>query len=189
MTAPPYVDPDDLRTRLTGEDPPRLVDVRTPAEFEAAHIPGAVNVPVAVLRAHAAELAGSIGPGAVLICATGPRAEQAERALAGAGVGGARVLRGGMVGWEAAGGDVRRGRQPWALDRQVRFTAGLLVVLGLLGSLVLPGLQWFSALIGGALVVTALLGICPMADLLARMPWNRGVEPVDVERAAAALAR
>ncbi|WP_214405590.1 rhodanese-like domain-containing protein [Pseudonocardia lacus] len=188
MTTTAQVHPADLRERLASTEPPRLVDVRTPAEFETAHIPGAVNIPLDVLRAHAAELSGSIGPGAVLVCATGPRAERAGRVLAGAGVVDALVLTRGMTGWAAAGGRVERGRQVWALDRQVRFTAGLLVLLGLLGGLLVPGLQWFSALIAGALVVTALVGICPMADLLARMPWNRGAAPVDLDRVTAALA-
>jgi rhodanese-related sulfurtransferase len=188
MTASAHVDPADLRDRIDAADRPRLVDVRTPAEFETAHIPGAVNVPLDLVRAHTEQLGRSLDPGAVLVCASGPRAEQAQRALAGVGVP-TRVLSRGMSGWEAAGGVVDRGRQPWALDRQVRFTAGLLVLIGLLGSLLVPGLQWFSVLIAGLLVVTALLGICPMADLLARMPWNRGAEPVDLDRATAALAR
>jgi len=187
MTVPAHVDAVDLRERLASPDRPRLVDVRTPAEFETAHIPGAVNVPIDLLRAHPADLSASIGPDAVLVCATGPRAEQAGRVLAGAGVPGARVLARGMTGWEASGGEVERGRRTWAMDRQVRFTAGVLVLIGLLGSLVVPGLQWFSALIAGALVLTALLDICPMAAGLARMPWNRGAAPVDLDRATTAL--
>jgi hypothetical protein len=34
----------------------RVLDVRTPAEFESAHIPGAYNVPLDTLAEHAAEL-------------------------------------------------------------------------------------------------------------------------------------
>jgi rhodanese-related sulfurtransferase len=188
MTASAPLDAADLRDRLAGDRPPRLVDVRTPAEFATARIPGAVNVPLDLLRERPAELARLIGPGAVLVCRSGPRAEQARRVLAGAGATGAHVLHDGVAGWEAAGGELRPGRRTWELDRQVRFTAGLLVLLGLLGSLLVPGLQWFSALIGGALVATALLGVCPMATLLARMPWNRGPALVDLDRVAAELA-
>lgn len=40
-----------------------------------------------------------------------------------------------------------------------------------------PRIVWrmseFSALIATLLVLTATLGICPMAQLLALMPWNR----------------
>jgi rhodanese-related sulfurtransferase len=187
MTASVNLDAAALRERLGSAEPPRLIDVRTPAEFETAHIPGAHNVPLDLLREHPDELSRHLGPDPVLVCRSGQRAEQAGRVLAGTGVTGAQVLSRGMTGWEAAGGEVRRGRQVWELDRQVRFTAGLLVLIGLLGSLLVPGLQWFSGLIGAALVVTALLGICPMAAGLAKMPWNRGDTPLDVDQVVARL--
>jgi rhodanese-related sulfurtransferase len=187
MTASVKVDHAALRERLAAADPPRLIDVRTPAEFETAHIPGARNVPLDVLRTHAGQLVEHLGPDCVLVCRSGQRADRAQRALAAAGATGARVLDGGMTGWEAGGGEVRRGRASWELDRQVRFTAGVLVLLGLLGSLLVPALVWFSAFIGAMLVTTAALGICPMATLLSMMPWNRGAAPVDVHRVLADL--
>jgi rhodanese-related sulfurtransferase len=187
MTASVKIDFAALREQLDAADPPRLIDVRTPAEFETAHIPGSRNVPLDVLRAHVDELGEHLGPDCVLVCRSGQRAGRAERALAAAGTNGARVLAGGLTGWEAGGGEVRRGRQTWELDRQVRFTAGVLVLLGLLGSLLVPALIWFSAFIATMLVITALLGICPMATGLAKMPWNRGAAPVDVHRVLADL--
>jgi len=187
MTASVKIDFAALREQLGAADPPRLIDVRTPAEFETAHIPGAHNVPLDVLRSHVDELAEHLGPDPVLVCRSGQRAGLAEQALVAAGTSGARVLAGGMSGWEAGGGEVRRGRQTWELDRQVRFTAGVLVLLGLLGGLLVPALVWFSAFIGAMLVITATLGICPMATALAMMPWNRGSAPVDVHRVLADL--
>lgn len=52
MTPRTTVDAPSLQERLgdpAGTDP-RLIDVRTPAEYEAGHIPGAVNVPLDLLR-------------------------------------------------------------------------------------------------------------------------------------------
>ncbi|CAM2946904.1 rhodanese-like domain-containing protein [Mycobacterium intermedium] len=46
----------ELDELLNGENPPRVVDVRTPAEFETAHIPGSYNVPLDVLRKHRSEI-------------------------------------------------------------------------------------------------------------------------------------
>lgn len=184
MTTSVPLDATDLRTRLATEDPPKLVDVRTPAEFGAVHIPGSNNVPLDLLRAHVDELRPHLGDDVVLVCRSGPRAEQA-RQLVGAG----QVLVEGMNGWEAAGGPVERGRAMWDMDRQVRFTAGLLVLLGLLAGVFVPVLVWFSALIAAALVLTATLGICPMADLLAKMPWNRGRSAPNTRQVVAALAR
>jgi NADPH-dependent 2,4-dienoyl-CoA reductase/sulfur reductase-like enzyme/rhodanese-related sulfurtransferase len=56
----------------------RLVDVRTPQEYAAGRLPGAVNIPVDELRARHAEL-----PDAPLIvyCAVGQRAHVAEQLL------------------------------------------------------------------------------------------------------------
>ncbi|QDT53912.1 Coenzyme A disulfide reductase [Caulifigura coniformis] len=48
----------DLEAVLSGqsEDEPLLIDVRTPKEFEAGHIPGAVNIPVDELRSRLDEI-------------------------------------------------------------------------------------------------------------------------------------
>jgi rhodanese-related sulfurtransferase len=172
MTAPTTLGAAGLRERLEGANPPRLVDVRTPAEFEAAHIPGSVNLPLDALRERA-DLARHLGVDDVLVCRSGQRAGQAERALAEAGLPGLQVLAGGITAWQAVGAPLTRGRERWDLERQVRFVAGLLVLLGVLGSLLLPGLQWFSAAIGAGLVVAAVTGTCAMGMLLAKMPWNR----------------
>lgn len=39
-----------LRAWLVTGESPRVLDVRTPAEYECAHIPGAYNVPLDTLR-------------------------------------------------------------------------------------------------------------------------------------------
>jgi rhodanese-related sulfurtransferase len=46
----------ELKQALESEKPPLLVDVRTPEEFAAGHIPGAVNIPVTEMEARANEL-------------------------------------------------------------------------------------------------------------------------------------
>lgn len=45
-----------LLARLDGNDAPRVLDVRTPAELETAHIPGSCHVPLDTLPEHRAEL-------------------------------------------------------------------------------------------------------------------------------------
>jgi hypothetical protein len=60
------------------------------------------------------------------------------------------------------------------MERQVRFTAGALVLLGLvLGLLVHPAFQLLSAAIAGGLVFSALTDTCGMAVVLGRLPFNR----------------
>ncbi|WP_214366716.1 rhodanese-like domain-containing protein [Pseudonocardia sp. H11422] len=190
MTTPTRLDAATLRERLDDADPVRLIDVRTPAEFEVAHIPGSVNIPLDSLREHRTELQRRLAGGSgevVLVCRSGQRAQQAERALAGTGLSGVCVLTGGLTAWQATGAPVNRGRERWDLERQVRFAAGFLVLLGLLGSLLVPGLQWFSAAIGAGLVFAAVSGTCAMGMLLAKMPWNRAAS-FDAQRAITQLA-
>ena len=62
----------------------RLIDVRTPEEFEGGHLPGAVNVPLSDLRANA-DRAGPEDAEYVLYCASGARSAVAARALKAAG--------------------------------------------------------------------------------------------------------
>lgn len=62
----------------------RLVDVRTPQEFAAGHIPGAVNIPVQDFERRMGELTGKERP-IVLYCRSGARSSRAARMLKSAG--------------------------------------------------------------------------------------------------------
>ena len=88
MTPPPTIDAPDLQDRIsTAGVPPRLVDVRSPAEYQAGHIPGAVNVPLDALKGSLDELRTVLqDQDVVLVCRSGQRAGQAQEALRGAGV-------------------------------------------------------------------------------------------------------
>ncbi|MBH5334089.1 rhodanese-like domain-containing protein [Streptomyces pactum] len=156
---------------------PRLLDVRTPAEFRTAHIPGSYNVPLATLSEHRAELRDHLDEDVVLICRSGARAAQAGQALAGAGLPGLRVLDGGMVAWEEAGAPVNRGPERWDMERQVRLVAGSVVLAsGLVGVLV-PGVHLIGTAVGAGLTYAALSNTCAMGVLLSKLPYNRGPRP------------
>lgn len=60
-----------------------LVDVRTPGEFAAGHIDGAVNIPVQGFSSRASEIPK--GRPVVLYCASGIRSGAAARTLRSAG--------------------------------------------------------------------------------------------------------
>ncbi len=62
----------------------RLVDVRTPAEFAAGHVPGAINIPVDELDRRMAELESKEQP-IVLYCRSGSRSGRAAQMLKSAG--------------------------------------------------------------------------------------------------------
>ncbi|MGW8363272.1 rhodanese-like domain-containing protein [Streptomyces wedmorensis] len=161
--------------RLTDEGrAPRLLDVRTPAEFRTAHIPGSYNVPLHTLREHRAELRSHLDEEVVLVCRSGARASQAEQALAEVGLPNLRVLEGGMNAWEAADAPVMRGPERWDMERQVRLVAGSIVLTtGLVGVLV-PGVHLVGTAVGAGLTYAALSNSCMMGVLLSKLPYNRG---------------
>ena len=174
MTGPGRLDVPGLRALLGSSQPPRLIDVRSPAEFETVHVAGAYNVPLDTLREHRDELLRHLDEDVVLVCRSGNRARQAESLLAAAGLPNLHVLDGGMQAWESAGQPVRRGRPRWDIERQVRLVAGTLVLAGVLGSLAVPALVWLSAAVGAGLALAALTNSCVMGSLLSRLPYNRG---------------
>jgi rhodanese-related sulfurtransferase len=181
------IDVATLRSRLD-EDAPRILDVRTPAEFETAHIPGAYNVPLDLLREHRDELVRHIDEDVVLVCRSGTRASQAEQALGQVGLPGLRVLDGGMNRWQQAGAPVSRGRQTWDLERQVRLVAGSIVAASVAGSTFQPALKWIGAAIGAGLAVAAMSDTCALGMALAKMPWNRPATDIDVDTVLRALS-
>ena len=67
----------------------------------------------------------------------------------------------------------------WALERQVRLIAGLLVLIGTALALgVNRHWVYLAGFVGLGLTFAGLSDICPMAVLLCRMPWNRPRRPV-----------
>ncbi|MEU5313000.1 rhodanese-like domain-containing protein [Streptomyces sp. NPDC021562] len=172
-TPPPGIDPDHARTRLQEWT---VVDVRTPGEYAAGHLPGAHNVPLGSLR-RALPALRAVDGGLLLVCASGNRAEQARADLAEHGVQ-ASVLAGGTRGWTERGHGLHRpergrSRSPWAMERQVRLAAGAAVLAGLGLGLVHPAWRLLPAGVAGGLVFSALTDTCGMAALLARLPHNR----------------
>lgn len=60
-----------------------LLDVRSPFEYAASHLDGAINIPVEELARRTAELDPSVP--VVVYCLSGHRSEEAGRILTGAG--------------------------------------------------------------------------------------------------------
>ncbi|WP_432079433.1 rhodanese-like domain-containing protein [Streptomyces sp. YPW6] len=175
MTTPTTLGAGEARTRLHDLT---VIDVRTPGEFAGGHVPGALNIPLDQVQRALPDISRAAEHGDVLVvCASGARSEKACRMLADHGVATA-TLSGGTGAWAADGHDLHRpegsARAVWGMERQVRFTAGTVVLLGLLlGVLVHPAFQILSAGIAVGLVFSALTNTCGMAAMLARLPHNR----------------
>ncbi|MCV7424028.1 rhodanese-like domain-containing protein [Mycobacterium yunnanensis] len=177
---------EELQSRLTPSMEVQIVDVRTPAEFETAHIAGSRNLPLDVLREHRAEAAKRLGGEVVLVCQSGQRAATAKGLLHESGFDAGRVLQGGVAEWQKRGFDVSRGEQRWEMERQVRLVAGSVVLGSVLSSVAVPQLKWVAAAIGGGLTFAAVSNTCAMASALAKLPYNRGPEQ-DAKRLVDAL--
>ncbi|SDP31762.1 Rhodanese-related sulfurtransferase [Arthrobacter sp. ok909] len=173
-TAPKSIDASTLKAWEDNHDDLMIIDVRSGAEFDALHINGSYHVPLAMLSEHTEEFAAKMGTRVVLVCQSGNRAEQARKHLDSVGLASASVLSGGVPAYEAAGGNVVRGRGAWALERQVRMTAGSLVLAGVLGSkFISPKLGLIAGGIGAGLTFSAATNSCAMGQMLSKMPWNR----------------
>ncbi|MFB7337559.1 rhodanese-like domain-containing protein [Streptomyces adustus] len=170
----PAFTPAALQYLIKTGDGPRLLDVRTPGEFQTGHIPGAYNVPLDTLREHRMELGRHLDEDVVLVCRSGARATQAEEALAEAGLPNLRVLDGGMMAWEASGAPVNRGEQRWELERQVRLIAGSIVLVSGVVGFFVPGVHLIGTAIGAGLTFAALSNTCAMGMMLSKLPYNRG---------------
>jgi phage shock protein E len=105
----PTIGAEELLAREAARDPALAVlDVRTPAEFAAGHVPGAINVPHDELQGRLAELAGLRDKDVVVYCKSGRRAGLALELLGRNGYTRLRHLDGDMQGWEAAGRPVEK---------------------------------------------------------------------------------
>lgn len=91
----------ELRERIQARQPMILVDVRSPREFEASHIEGALNIPAPDLRTRYRELDPAL-PVAVL-CSTGHRSSLAASLLKQRGFSEVYNVAGGLTGYSAAG--------------------------------------------------------------------------------------
>ena len=102
----------ELSTRMASEAPPVILDVRTPKEYAAGHLPGAINVPHKALPDRLAELQGFRDQEVVLYCERGKRSRTATAVLREAGFSSLRHLQGHMVGWRSQGLPEHNGTEP-----------------------------------------------------------------------------
>lgn len=166
----------ELQRRLGAGQAACLLDVRTPGEYAAAHVPGTKLIPLDELDAAAfrRERNGDGSPVYVL-CQSGGRARRAIEKLNQAGVQGCVLVEGGTQAWIDAGLPVNRGQsRVLPLMRQVQIVVGSLCALGALLALAVNQLFAIIPLVvGGGLLLAGLTGFCGLALLLAKMPWNK----------------
>ena len=101
----PEIDVDELATLR--EQGARIFDVREPDEYDEAHVPGAVAVPLALVPDEIARF--PTDDPAYVICAVGGRSRKASEFLRANGIDAINVA-GGTRAWLAAGYPIATGK-------------------------------------------------------------------------------
>ena len=166
----------ECRRLLDGGQTLHILDVRTPAEFARVHAAGARSLPLDKLDPAAmAALRRQGNEPIYVICQSGKRGAMACQRLRDAGLDLVYNIEGGTAAWEQSGLPVTRGGgKVISLERQVRISAGFLVLLGVtLAWTIHWGFLAIPAFVGAGLMFAGATGFCTMAKVLAFMPWNR----------------
>jgi len=162
----------DLKRRLEAGETLQIIDVRSPGEYASGHIPFAVNMPLEQVDSRLDDLREHTP--VVLVCQSGRRAEMCAQQIQHHRSD-LLLLEGGTDAWLEQGLPiVQCSASRWSIERQVRLTAGLLILLGtVLSTVVATGWVYLAMFVGAGLTFAGLTNICGMASLFGVMPWNR----------------
>jgi rhodanese-related sulfurtransferase len=156
-----------------------LIDVRTAAEYNSGHIPGAMLLSLDDINDHnlehqlgAPQKRGDLP--VYITCQSGFRAQQAADQFLQHGYSQLVLIEGGTEAWEKAGLPMKRCSKVISLERQVQIAIGTLLLLKVFFGFTLHELFFLAgALIGAGLILAGVTRWCGLARLLAMMPWNR----------------
>lgn len=167
------ISPKQLQDRIQAGEPVHLIDVRTPAEFREVHVTVARNTPLESLNCGDVLAEHPTNAALYVICRSGSRGKQACEKFTAAGCTNVVNVEGGTMAWDQAGYPVVRGKKAISLERQVRISAGFMVLAGSVLSFVNPYWVGLSGFVGAGLMFAGITDTCGMGMILARMPWNQ----------------
>ncbi len=161
-----------LNEKLEIEDL-HLIDVREYAEYAGGRVEGSKLLPLGDIEKRHKEIDHS--KPIYVMCRTGNRSGQAQEKLKDLGFENVINVAGGFEDWKKENLPFEQDKKaPWDLERQVRFAAGLFVLIGFaLSVLVHPYFIGIAGFIGAGLVFSAATNTCTMGLILSKMPWNR----------------
>jgi rhodanese-related sulfurtransferase len=88
-----------------------LLDVREPDEYQEAHVPGSVHVPLGQLKSRLQEIRALGSKPVAIICRSGRRSTIAAELLMHSGLTNVYNVQGGMIAWEKAALPIVQGRK------------------------------------------------------------------------------
>lgn len=176
MSALQSISPKELYARRESGEPVEFLDVRTPPEFSTVHVPKAKLVPLDQLdpKTYLSQRGNSEKP-IYVFCQAGGRATKAVEQFRKIGFENAVLVEGGTQAWIDAGLPVERGESKvLPLMRQVQIVIGVVSATGATLALTVNPLWALLPLFTGAgLIFAGVSGICGLALLMAKAPWNR----------------
>lgn len=169
----PRISPREAAALLTAGTA-TLVDVREPDEHRREHVAGAALHPSSAFSVSGFP-ASVPGRQTLILCRSGGRAGKVADALRAAGRDDVSVIEGGIMAWQKAGLPCQTNlKAPMPLVRQVMITVGiLLIAFTALAATVSPLFLIGTGFMGAGLLFAGATGICALATVLSKMPWNR----------------
>lgn len=151
-----------------------ILDVRTPGEFASFRISGSLNIPFEIFDPKQVMATFPLDTTLYCLCQTGTRSQLIATQLRSAGFKNVVHVDGGINAWESAGLPMLRGEHAvMSMERQVRITAGGLVLLALAAGFWIHPLAYVLAgMIGAGLIYAGVTNSCNLTRLLAKLPWN-----------------
>ncbi|MBL1259035.1 MAG: rhodanese-like domain-containing protein [Thiotrichaceae bacterium] len=163
-----------LHNKIEQGEVHHLIDVRTIPEFNSESIDAACrNIPLDRISTLDLPKESEI----ILVCASGNRSSRARETLVEQGFTNVYSLDGGLADWKGNKLPTKNVKGTLPIMRQVQIAAGILILVGTLGSLFIASpLIWLAVFVGAGLAFAGLSGWCGMAILLGYMPWNKKLQ-------------
>jgi rhodanese-related sulfurtransferase len=149
-----------------------FINVCTPIEFKEKHIRGVTSMPLDELAYRYKELMDK--KTIYVHCKSGRRSIQAIEKLSALGITAELVnIEGGLNAWEEANLPTGKSTKKLPIIRQVFITAGAMILIGAILSIVYPELIMIPIFVSAGLIFAGITGWCGLAKILEKLPWNR----------------
>jgi rhodanese-related sulfurtransferase len=156
--------PEKLHDLQIRDDQCQVIDLRDGDEFDACHIPGSINIPLAKFEQEHGRVEES--KIAYFVCDSDEQEVEAVLELARFGGRKSCIVTGGIKAWKKAGLPVAGKLHGLPLERQLPMAAGTLILAGFMLSLANPLWLLVSALVAIDLIHLSMTGSCTLGAML-----------------------
>ncbi len=171
-----YISPETIKNPLRSNC--IILDVRTNMEHVGQHLECPhIHIPLYQLNVDdfVAKNMLSADSELYILCHSGKRAERAASLFNARGLKNIHVIDGGIIACQGWGIKTKaKAAAPISLERQVRITAGIMIVLGsILALFFSAAFLAITLFVGCGLIFSGITNKCGMVLLLTKAPWNK----------------